>query len=46
MPKRKCASCGKEKDVYGGKVCTNDHFLCQSCGMRRTTCPLDGKPLK
>ena len=46
MPKRKCASCGKEKDVYRGKICTNDHFLCQSCARTRTTCPLDGKPLK
>jgi hypothetical protein len=26
MPKRKCDACGKEKDVRGGKVCSNGHL--------------------
>jgi hypothetical protein len=26
MPKRKCAACGKEKEVRGGKVCSNGHL--------------------
>jgi hypothetical protein len=47
MAKRVCANCGKEKDVYGGKICSNDHFICESCyhstGKR---CPLCGKELK
>ena len=52
MPKRKCDACGKEKDVHGGKVCSNGHFICAGCiyggffGPTRTTCPLCGKPLK
>jgi len=52
MPKRKCDACGKEKDVRGGKVCSNGHFICAGCiyggffGPTRTTCPLCGKPLK
>jgi hypothetical protein len=46
MAKRICAHCGKEKDVYGGKVCANDHFICKGCGQYRSSCPLCGKPLK
>lgn len=52
MSKRKCDACGKEKDVRGGKVCSNGHFICTSCiyggffGPTRTTCPLCGKSLK
>jgi len=53
MPKRKCDACGKEKDVKGGKVCENGHFICSSCvnpgGFlvpKRRACPLCGKPLR
>lgn len=52
MPKRKCDACGKVKDVHGGKVCSNGHFICAGCiyggffGPTRTTCPLCGKPLE
>ena len=46
MAKRKCAKCGKEKEIKGAKICINDHFICQSCASGRSTCPLDGKALK
>jgi len=52
MPKRKCDVCGKEKEVRGGKVCSNGHFICAGCvyggilGPTRTSCPLCGKPLR
>lgn len=46
MAKRKCASCGKEKEVSGGKVCEKDHFICSSCASERQTCPLDKSKLK
>ena len=46
MAKRVCANCGKEKDVYGGKVCKNDHFICSSCSYGRSTCPICGKEMK
>ena len=52
MAKRRCANCGKEKDVRGGKICPNDHFICASCvygglfGPTLTSCPLCGKPLR
>ena len=32
MPERVCDSCGKKKDVGGGKTCENGHFLCKACG--------------
>ena len=55
MPRRTCDSCGKEKDVQGGKVCEEGHFICKACvwsapGLlgpgERKTCPLCGKPLR
>jgi len=46
MTRRKCASCGQEKDVYGGKTCEKDHFICKAHAYNRTTCPLDGTRLK
>ena len=46
MPKRICDSCSKEKDVYGGKTCSNGHFICAADARYRTTCPLCGKPLR
>lgn len=33
MPKRICDACGKEKDVSGGKVCSNGHSIFSSCVM-------------
>ncbi len=56
MPKRKCDSCGKEKEVKGGKVCANGHFICSECvygsgvlqvlfGTTQKSCPLCGKRL-
>lgn len=57
MPSRKCDSCGKEKDVSGGKVCTkNSHFICSECvhgrglgtlfGPSLSSCPLCHSPLR
>lgn len=55
MPKRICDSCGKEKDVKGGKTCENGHFICKDCvwsepallgSKERKTCPICGKPLR
>lgn len=51
MPKRICSSCGKEKDVSGGKTCPNGHFICHSCcdmgifSSSRKQCPLCKKDL-
>lgn len=52
--KRKCDSCGEEKDVKDGKVCSNGHFICRGClwknagplGGPLKNCPLDKKPLR
>ena len=52
MSKRYCDSCGKEKELKGGKTCENGHFICADCvyggffGSTKTTCPLCQKPLK
>lgn len=46
MAKRECDCCGHEKDVWGGKVCENGHFICSSCAYGRSTCPLCGKRLR
>jgi len=52
MPKRICDACGKEKDVSGGKVCGNGHFICPKhiygglLGPTLTSCPLCKKPLR
>jgi len=51
---RSCDSCGKEKELKGGKVCSNGHFICKDCvwkgsglfGGARKTCPLCEKPLR
>lgn len=53
--KRTCDSCGKEKDIKGGKTCEKGHFICSSenCKGRdgflsseRSKCPICSKPLK
>lgn len=31
MSKRSCASCGKEKELKGGRVCEKGHFVCREC---------------
>jgi len=31
MPRRMCDSCGKERDVSGGRTCENGHFICKEC---------------
>lgn len=46
MAERICDACGKKKDVWGGKVCENGHFICKDCAYTKSKCPLDGKPLK
>jgi len=54
MPRRTCDSCGKEKDVKGGKTCEKGHFICKDCVWKtagflsgpRKTCPLCEKPLR
>ena len=43
---RKCDACGKEKDIYKGKICANGHFICERCSAGKWTCPLCGKKLK
>lgn len=45
MAKRICSSCGKEKEVSGGKVCEKGHFICFSCASGKITCPLCKKKL-
>ncbi len=55
MPRRICDSCGKEKDVQGGKACEKGHFICKDCVWSAPgflghgeikACPLCRKPLK
>jgi hypothetical protein len=56
MTKRICAGCGLEKDVYGGKICQNGHFICKACVPQaglgtlisgyNPKCPLCSKPLR
>jgi len=55
MPKRICDACGKEKDVEGGKTCSNGHFICYDCvhsteglffGSPMDTCPICKQPLR
>ena len=55
MPKRICDSCGKERDVKGGKTCEKGHFICKSCvwsapaivpPAERKACPLCKKLLR
>jgi len=51
-----CDSCGKEKDVKGGRTCENGHFICKDCvwagvgfmgfGSDLKYCPLCKKPLR
>jgi hypothetical protein len=31
MAKRVCSSCGKEKELEGGKICEKGHFICKQC---------------
>ncbi len=52
MPKRICDSCGKEKELRGGKTCENSHFVCSDCvyggffGPTKSVCPLCRKTLR
>ncbi len=49
MATRQCVNCGKEKELKGGKVCENGHFVCYGCNsgiMGKKSCPLDGKKLE
>jgi len=54
MAERVCDSCGKKKQVSGGKTCEKGHFICNSCVSEtigifsgsRTQCPLCKKPLR
>jgi hypothetical protein len=34
MRQRICDSCGKKKDVKGGRTCENGHFICYECVMK------------
>ena len=53
MAKRICATCGREKDVEGGKICETGHFVCKACvwstagifSSERKQCPLCKKRL-
>ncbi len=31
MSKRKCAKCGEDKEVEGGRICEKGHFICKKC---------------
>jgi hypothetical protein len=44
--KRICVNCGKEKDIYRGKYCINDHFTCEYCGKQRHDCYACKKDIK
>lgn len=55
MAKRTCASCGKDKELEGGKVCERGHFVCKGCVYagsnmlflhKKTKCPLCGTVLR
>ena len=55
MAKRLCIQCNKEKDLTGGRVCENGHFICAQCvhgeglailGPSLVSCPLCGKKLR
>jgi len=47
MAKRKCDCCGKEVDVYGGKICSrNGHFMCSGCKQKHSKCPICGSDIK
>jgi hypothetical protein len=52
MEKVMCVICAKKKDMKGGKVCEEGHFICAKHiyswvpGPSRKTCPLDGTKLK
>lgn len=53
MPRRTCDSCGKDKDVSGGKTCKNGHFICRGCvysGVvfisEKQSCPICDKRLR
>ena len=36
----KCDNDGKMRDVSGGKVCENGHFICNYCNYGKSHCPL------
>lgn len=40
MAHRVCDNCAHEKDVSGGKTCSNGHFICHSCAKDHVHCPL------
>jgi hypothetical protein len=54
MPSRNCDTCGKQKDIAGGKTCETGHFMCKACydasagvfSGPRKDCPLCKKPLR
>jgi hypothetical protein len=53
MSERICDSCGKKKDVGGGKSCEKGHFICKACvysGVifisEKASCPICKKPLR
>jgi lipopolysaccharide biosynthesis regulator YciM len=53
MATRTCDSCGKMKDIAGGKTCEKGHFICKGCiysGVviisEKAHCPICKKPLR
>ena len=52
MAERICDSCGKKKQLEGGKTCEKGHFVCYSCrnvgvfSSGRATCPICKTKLK
>lgn len=40
MAERVCDNCGHERDVSGGKTCSEGHFICYSCVKRHVHCPV------
>lgn len=46
MAERECAVNGKKKDITGGKICEDGHFICKDHAYGRKHCPLCRELLK
>lgn len=46
MPTRPCDTCGKTKEVYGGKTCSKGHFTCKDCAYGHEHCQVCGHTLR
>jgi hypothetical protein len=46
MATRVCDTCGKTKNVSGGKTCSKGHFTCKDCAYGHEHCKLCGHTLR